>query len=234
MNTILGDVHLFLDIKTAFSWAEAAGDITRMDSTYLLNSLYRHPAGIHVLPAPSKPLVLGAGITETMDRLVGLMRSAFDLIVVDGGKSFDDLSLRMLALSDTILVVCELNLPSVLNARKLLDTFDGLGLSRGKDIKIVINRHQKNTMVSPEEAEKTIGKSIISMIPNDYETTMSAINAGKTLAATGLTSAVMEHFRELASLLLQKTVVKKGKTPFSFALDNIRELTQHFHKGAPR
>ncbi len=37
-------------------------------------------------------------------------------------------------------------------------------------------------MVSPDEAEKTLGRKIVSMIPNDYETTMSAINTGKTLS----------------------------------------------------
>ena len=231
MNPLLGDVQLFLDIKNSFSWADAARDIARMDSTYLLNTLYKHPTGIHVLPAPSKPTSSGAATAEAMERLIGLMRSAFDLIVADGCKSLDDLSLRMLALSDTILVVTELNLPALVNARKLLDTFEGLGLSRGKDIKVVINRYQKNNLVSPEEAEKTIGRGIVSMIPNDYEATMSAINTGKTLSDAGLKSAVMEHFRKLAASLLNKEAVKKEKSSFSHVMENFKDLALHLHKG---
>ncbi len=215
MNPLLGAVNLFLDIKTSFSWADGARDIARMDSTYLLNTLYKHPTGIHVLPAPSKPSGLEAATPETMERLVGFMRSAYDIIVMDGCKSFDDLSLRMLGLSDTILVVSELSFPSLVNAKKLLDTFDGLGLSYGKDIKAVINRYQKNTMVSPGEAEKALGRKIVSMIPNDYETTMSAINTGKTLSDVALKSAVMDNFRELAALLLHKEVPKKEKPLFT-------------------
>ncbi len=214
MNPFLGGVQLFLDIKTSFSWVEGARDIARMDSTYLLNTLYKHSTGIHVLPAPSSPVGLETATPETMERLVGLMRSAFDIIIIDGCRSYDDLSLRMLALSDTILVVSELNFPSLVNAKKLLDTFDGLGLSYGKDIKSVINRYQKKTTVSSKEAEKTLGRKIISMIPNDYETTMSAINTGKTLSDVAWKSAVMEHFRELAALLLQKEVPKKEKSLF--------------------
>ncbi len=214
MNPLLGGVHIFLDIKSSFSWAEGARDIARMDSTYLLNTLYKHPTGIHVLPAPQKPLGLEAATPETMERLVGHMRSAFDIIVMDGCKSFDDLSLRMLALSNTILVVSELNILSVINAKRLLETFDGLGLSYGKDIKVVINRYQKKNMVSPGEAEKTIGRKIVSMIPNDYETTMSAINTGKSISDMALKSAVMENFRELAALLLHKEAPRKGKSIF--------------------
>jgi pilus assembly protein CpaE len=215
MNPFLGGVQLFLDIKTSFSWVEGARDIARMDSTYLLNTLCKHSTGIHVLPAPSSPVGLETATPETMERLVGLMRSAFDIIIIDGCRSFDDLSLRMLALSDTILVVSELNFPSLVNAKKLLDTFDGLGLSYGKDIQSVINRYQKKTTVSSGEAEKTLGRKIVSMIPNDYETTMSAINTGKTLSDVAWKSAVMEHFRELAALLLHKEVPRKEKSLFT-------------------
>jgi pilus assembly protein CpaE len=214
MNPLLGGVHIFLDVKNSFSWAEGARDIARMDSTYLLNTLYKHRTGIHVLPAPSKPLGLETATPETMEKLVGHMRSAFDIIVMDSCKSFDELSLRMLALSNTILVVSELNILSVVNAKRLLETFDALGLSYGKDIKVVINRYQKKNMVSPGEAEKTIGKKIVSMIPNDYETTMSAINTGKSISDMALKSAVMENFRELAALLLHKEAPRKEKSIF--------------------
>lgn len=210
MNPVLGGVHLFLDTKTSFSWTEGARDIERMDSTYLLNTLCRHDTGIHVLPAPSKPVGLEEATPETMERLVGLMRSTFDIIVMDGCRSFDDLSLTMLDLSDMILVVSELNLPSLVNAKKLLETFDGLGLSFGKEIKVVINRYQKKTMLSPAEAEKTLGRKIVAMIPNDYETTMSAINTGKTIS--DMKSDIMEHFKELAVLLLHKEAAGKERT----------------------
>ncbi len=234
MNPLLGGVPLFLDIQTPFSWTDAAKDISRMDSTYLLNTLYKHPAGIHVLPAPSKPAGMEVATPETMERLVGLMRSAFDIIVMDGCRYLDDLSLRMLALSDTILVVAELNLPALVNAKKLLGTFEDLGLSRGQDLKVVINRYQKSPVISPEEAENTLGRKIISMIPNDYESTMSAINAGKTLSDVGLKSAVVENFRKLASLLLHKEAVKKEKSSFSLAVENFKELALHLHKGDAR
>ncbi len=215
MNPLLGGVNLFLDIKTSFSWADGARDIARMDSTYLLNTLYKHPAGVYIMPAPSKPLGLEAATPETMTKLVGLLRATFDIIVMDSSKSFDDLSIRMLALSDTILVISELNILSLVNAKRLFETFDGLGISYGKDIKVVINRYQKKNMVTPGEAEKTLGKKIVSMIPNDYETTMSAINTGKTLSDVAWKSSVMENFRELAAVILHKEVTKKEKNLFT-------------------
>ncbi len=230
MNPLLGGIHLFLDIKPSFSWADGARDIARIDSTYLLNSLCKHASGIHVLPAPSKPAGAEAVTPETVERLLGIMRSTFDIIVMDGCKSFDDLSIRMFALSDTILVVSELNLPSIVNAKKILETLDGLGLSYEKDIKVIINRYQKKTMVSPEEAEKTLGRKIGLMVANDYEMTMSAINTGKTLAEVGLNSPIMENFENLAALLLNKEAVKKEKSAFSLFKENFKDLALRLHR----
>lgn len=234
MNPLLGGIHLFFDIKTSFSWADGARDIARMDSTYLLNTLYKHPSGVHVLPAPSNPIGLEVATPETMANLVGLMLSAFDIVVIDGCKSFDELSLKMIALSDTILLVSELNLPAIINAKKILDTLVGLGFSHGKNIKIVINRYQKKNTISPSEAEKTLGRRIVAMIPNDYETTMTAINSGKTIADVAHKSALLENFRQLSALLLNKETVKKEKFRLSFVTGNFKELALRFHKGRPQ
>jgi pilus assembly protein CpaE len=225
MNPLLGDVHLFLDVKTSFSWADGARDIARMDSTYLLNTLYKHPSGIHVLPAPAKPLGIGAATPETMARLMDVIRSTFDVVVMDGCSAFDDLSIAMLGQSDTILVISELNLPALVNAKKLMGALEGLGLAHGKDIRFVINRYQRTSLVTPEEAERTVGKNIVTLIPNDYEATMSAINNGKTLSDVALQSEMMDRFKELAALLLHRESVRKEKSPFSFIRKNIRELT---------
>ena len=119
----LGAAHLFLDIRAEFSWTAALQDIERMDSTYLFNVLSRHRSGIHVLPAPVKPAGHEAASPEALEKLVGLMRAAFDIIVMDNSKVMDHLTIRLLALSNTILVVSELNILSLVNARKLLARF---------------------------------------------------------------------------------------------------------------
>lgn len=213
MTPFWGNIDLFLDVKTSFSWSDAAGDIERMDSTYLLNTLSRHESGIHVLPAPSSFSGLEAATPETMERLLGRMRSAFDIVVMDGPTALDDLSVRMLALADTILVVTELNLASLISAKRYLAVLQGLGLSQ-KEIKLVINRHQKKNTISAGEAEETLGRRIAASIPNDYETVMSAINTGKSLSGSAWQSPVARKFRELAEGLLQKESASENPPGF--------------------
>jgi pilus assembly protein CpaE len=231
MNGLQGDVSLLLDIKNSFSWADGAKDIDRMDSTYLLHTLYKHPAGIHVLPAPSRLDGMNAASPETTEKLVALMRSAFDIIIADVSRHFDTLSLRMLALSDIILIVSELNILSLVNARKLLDALQETGISYGKNIKLVINRYEKKSMVSGAEAEKTCGREIAVTLANDYETATSAVNSGRTLVEASGKSALSDDFRSLAFLLLHKQKVPREKSGLSIVKRNFREFASHIQKG---
>ena len=59
-------------------------------------------------------------------------------------------------------------------------------------------------MISSEEAEESINKKIFWLVPNDYPTTMSAINQGKTLSSVAPGAEISKNFRELAAHLLEK------------------------------
>jgi pilus assembly protein CpaE len=70
-----------------------------------------------------------------------------------------------------------------------------------KKIKVIINRFEKQTYVTLEEAEKIIGEKVYFHIPNDYTNTMKAINEGKPISAVAPQSKVQKQFMELASQL---------------------------------
>lgn len=67
----------------------------------------------------------------------------------------------------------------------------------------MINRYQKS-IISIEEAEESIQKKIFWFIPNDYATTMSAINRGKTLSEIAPKEEISKNFRELAKTFLKQ------------------------------
>ena len=124
----------------------------------------------HVRPTP-----------EIMTRLLILMKQMFDYVVVDGGRSTNDTSLKVLELSDTLLLITILSLPCLTNTSKLLKSFTGLGYVRPENIKVVLNRKIKKGEISLEDAQAGIGKELYWTIPNNFGTTMEAINNGKPL-----------------------------------------------------
>jgi pilus assembly protein CpaE len=215
MNLLFGEIPIFLNIESGFNWGEVARNISRLDSTYLMSILYKHSSGVYVLPSPTGLDGVNVATPEIIEMLLGLMRNVFDYIVIDGGQALDDISLKILEMSDTVLLVAILSLPCLTNVKRLLWIFQKLGYPQQDIIKIIINRHhKKKSVISLKEAEESINQKIFWFVPNDYPTTMSAINQGKTLSSVAPGAEVSRNLKELASHLLEKGEKEKGKGRF--------------------
>jgi len=211
MNLLFGEIPLFLDMDPIFNWGEVAKNISRLDSTYLMSILSRHPSGMYVLPSPTRLDGVNPANPAIIDRLLRLMQQEFDYIVIDSGQSLDEISLKLLELSDVVLINSILSLPCLINVKRLLDTFRRLGYPDDKNIRVITNRYHKNSNISLEEAERGIEKRIFWTIPNDYQTSISSINQGKTLADISRKAEITQGIRELASKFAQKQEVQAEK-----------------------
>jgi len=215
MNLLFGEIPIFLNIESVFNWGEIARNISRLDATYLMSILSKHSSGVYVLPSPTGLDGVNVANPEIIEKLLGLMRNVFDYIVIDGGQALDDISLKILEMSDMTLLVAILSLPCLTNVKRLLWIFQKLGYPQQEDIRIIINRHhRKLTVISPNEAEESINQKIFWFIPNDYPTTMSAINQGKTLATVAPGAEVSKNIKALASQFIEKEEKGKGKGGF--------------------
>jgi len=214
MNLLFGEIPLFLDLesKSAFNWGEAVRNISRLDSTYLMSIFVKHSSGIYVLPSPTELDETNVATPEIIEQLLNLMKDVFDFIVIDSGQSLDAISLKILEMSDIILLVAMLSLPCVTNLQRLLRTFQRLGYPREDHIKILISRYHKKSLISLKEAEQSIKKEIFWLIPDDYPTTISAINLGKPLNSVVQGAQITKNFKELASHFWEARETKKGKS----------------------
>jgi len=211
MNLLFGEVPLFLDIEPVFNWGEVVKNISRLDSTYLMSILSKHHSGVHVLPSPTRLDGVTTATPGIIERLLHFMQNEFDYIVIDSGQSLNELSLKVLELSDTVLINAILSLPCLINVRRLMETFKKVGYPSDNNVRVIINRYQKNSVISLKEAEKGIEKRIFWQIPNDFHTTISAINQGKTLAAVAHKADITQNITELVSKITQMADTQKAK-----------------------
>jgi pilus assembly protein CpaE len=214
INAPFGDIPLFLNIEPPiFDWMEVSKNINRLDSTYLMSLLCKHASGVYVLPSPTTP-VDDPDIPKVMDTLMKLMRTMFDFIVVDSGHAIDETSRAILKLSDKVLLVTVLSLPSLINVKRMQGIFRKLGYPYEENVEIVVNRFNQKASVSMQEAEETINKKIYWRIPNDYRVTMSAINQGKPLSLVAYGAETTTKMRGLASIISGKDEKRRKKAFF--------------------
>jgi len=201
MNLLFGDIPLFLEIEPKYNWSEITKNISRLDDNFLRNILSVDASGVSVLPSPSYVNDPDEKTPEIMAHLLMLMQRVFDFIIIDGGQPLDDISLKILELSDIALLVTVLTPPCILNTQKLLKTLRDLGFPLDENIKIVINRYLKKSNISLPEAEALFEKEIFWNIPNDYQTTVNAINEGRPLAQFAPGEAITKNFKKFAEKL---------------------------------
>ena len=203
MNMLFGDIPLFLGVKPNHHWGEITKNIHRLDPTFLMNILTKHPSGVHVLPSPTY-LNGHPGVTpEIMDRLFGLMQRMFDFVSIDAGQSLTDASLRAVQMSNGVLLVSLLSLTCLSNTNRLLTSLKNLGYLPKDNVRVLINRYMEHADISLRDAEDSIRQKVFWTIPNDYRTTMSAINQGKALPEIASKTAISRNFEGLAQTFTQ-------------------------------
>ena len=211
MNMLFGEIPLFLELKPEFHWGEITKNIVRLDSTFLMSILTKHPSGVYVLPSPGHLNNREPMIPELMGRLIGFMQRIFDFVIIDGGQSMDEPSLKILEMSDIVLLITLLGLPCLSNTNRLLEAFGDSGYLPKERVRIVVNRYLKNSDISLKDAEESIGKKVFWTIPNDYKSTMSAINNGKALSKIASKSPVTREMERLADSFFEGDEDQKTK-----------------------
>jgi pilus assembly protein CpaE len=103
-------------------------------------------------------------------------------------------------MSDMILLVFVMSLPSITNIQRYLKFFDNRGVGRDK-IKLITNRYLKKGDIKIEDAEKALNHPIYWNIPNEYDTAMSCLNRGVPLSIGASKSELNRTIKEMAKAL---------------------------------
>lgn len=218
LKPIFGEISVNLNIEPFFSWLEVIKNISRLDSTYLMSILARHVSGVYVLPAPIEFAEDYEAYPQSLSTLLKLMQTMFDYIIIDSGQSMDENSRVIMRIADKMLLVFVLNLPCIINLKRLLNTFMKQTYPGEEKIEIIANRVHKNTDLTLADAEESVQRKILCSIPNVFKLSMGAINEGKPLYSLAQGTEIWGKFRELASTLIENdgSMQKKRKGVLSF------------------
>jgi pilus assembly protein CpaE len=203
LNSAFGEIPLFLDISPKYHWGEITKNINRLDNTFLLNIFSDYDKNLKILPSPGYLNGHRSASPEMMQRILGQMTCMFDYIVIDGGQSQDDSILKAIQMSEIVLMISILSLPCLNNTQKIIKSLTDLGYSEQEHIKFIINRYTPKSEIPLKDAEKGVGKEVFWTIPNDYKTTMTAINQGKPLKEVAAGSGIAKNFKKFAEKLVE-------------------------------
>ncbi len=220
LDLALGDADVALDLIPDYTLADVALNVDRLDMTFLRRSLCKHESGLSLLPHPVQMEDIALIHEDHLGRVIGLLRASYSHLLFDLSKRFTPTDWIAMRMSDTIILVAQLELTSLRNVVRMLhslDKEDGLC----DKVRIVVNRvGGDDSDISLAKAEDTIGRQIFWQVPNDFKAMLGARNAGVPLLTYAPRSKTHTSLVGLANALAGKAALEAPKKPsrgfFSF------------------
>jgi pilus assembly protein CpaE len=195
-----GDAALYLGLtKYRYHFFELVENTDRLDGELLQSFLAHHSSGLEVIPAPEGTdvprRILPGAVAQTFD----FLRARYDYILVDMAPGLSDENLEMVRHCDQLHMIAIAEVSALRNVVRHFEYLTRKEIPRER-FRVVLNRHQKRSLISDGEIEKTLGQKIYWKVPNQYAHVVKVINGGDPIASLS-SSEVIRNLKELASFL---------------------------------
>ncbi|MEO9825651.1 MAG: AAA family ATPase [Paracoccaceae bacterium] len=197
-----GTVGDFLDMEEQEGLLQLASENFLPDVHWVEQSLVRLPSGLAVLAAPQKFAPLDALESKQIEVLIQTLKSMFDYVVVDMPRALVSWIEPVLEVTDKLLIVTDMTVPSVRAAGRLQEFV--LADNAQMPIEIVVN-HEKKPMMLREhhrEAAKALDAKFTHWLAHDEKAAREAVDYGKPISEVAGRSDLSKGIGGLAKAIL--------------------------------
>jgi pilus assembly protein CpaE len=200
MKQGLGDVSLFLGVRSRFSLVDALDAESRLDREFLAGLVAKHVSGVELLPGSDQFERPGSNDGPTIEHILRLLCARYEYIVVDAGAQVNACSLATMYMSELICVVINPDVPSIRNGQRIIERISEMG-SCGERVRVLLNRAAQPYPIPLTQIKEALGHKVHLTFPSDYRTVATALNSGVPVTF-GDNSEMAEQFTRLTSLIL--------------------------------
>jgi pilus assembly protein CpaE len=180
LNLAFGAAHAYLGASANMRLAEASAAPERIDASMLDAFAVRVDAGFDLLAAPRDAHAFSRVAPAAVLRALEMACQTYDWVIVDLPRWRQPWTLEVLAGSDEVLIVSELTVPALLQARAFVGEIEEEAPS-GRRPRLILNRMSGRAFgPSPSrvEAEKALGRKVDGAITSDWEAAACSVNLG--------------------------------------------------------
>ena len=149
-----GDVAIMLNVSVKNTISDLVKEFGQLDSSLMEDYMVTHFSGVKVLPAPVKPEYAEYITANHVEKIISILRESYSYIIIDTSASFHETVLTSLDLSDKILIISTLDLPTIKNVKAGLDVMDTLNYPQEK-IHVVLNKASEQFGIRYRDFEST-------------------------------------------------------------------------------
>lgn len=189
----------YLDIEPRLNLDEIGSHADRLDIQLLEVMLSRHKSGLAVIAAKGKPSERSRLDPAFILRLLDLVSSRFENVVIDLPRSWDEWTDQVLMGSTQVHVVTDMTVPGLRFGRRWASAI----VARLADVKprVIVNRFEQQllfgTGLRRTDVERALEGFLEGTVSNNYKLVREAIDRGLTLDEIKAGSNVSSDLRKI-------------------------------------
>ena len=173
----------------------------RITDADLSDVLWRDPSGIDILLAPPRIEMAEMVTTRDVDKVVSILRRAYEAIVVDTASYLTDVTLGFLDQADLILELVTFDVTTIHNTIAMAGTFRAIGYPPTK-VQYLVNRADSSGGIAVEDLARSIGRIPEHTVVSDGQLVVRSNNEGVPFVLAAPDAAISQDVVRVAASLV--------------------------------
>lgn len=172
-----GDIALMMNKQNELTIKEMFDDSPIGSYDDIEPFLYKYKESCHMLFAPKDPESAEYISKDQVKTVLELVKTHYDVIVIDTGVNYNEITLNALDISDRVIIVTNLEVTGLKNTKMSLKVMQSLNYDANK-VKLLVNMTYDKFGVTKTNVQKTFSYDILAYLPEDIKLVRNSINTG--------------------------------------------------------
>jgi pilus assembly protein CpaE len=174
----------------------------RIQESDLSDVMWRDPAGIDILLAPPRIEMAEMLTIRDLDKVLSMIRSIYQIVVIDTPSALSDIVLSLLDQSDVILHLVTYESTAIHSSRAIRETFRAIGYPQSK-IRYVLNRADAAGGIDPAVVTAAIGRAPDFTVTSDGRLVVESNNQGVPFVLANPAAPISRDITRIAAALAE-------------------------------
>lgn len=205
-----GNVGVYLGVNARGNLNDLLEAGNRLDDELLSSVIGDAGGGLSVIAAPEAILPLESVDTDQLLRVIHLLRQRFDYVVLDLPANWTNWTLSAALAASAIVLVCELSIASLRQARRRLELFNDVGIERNA-VEVVVNRveHRLFKTIDLDDVARTLNHGVLGKVALEAPLVSTSQDQGMLASDANRKSKFMADVRAVGRSLREGALKRK-------------------------
>ncbi|MBI5573301.1 MAG: Flp pilus assembly complex ATPase component TadA [Elusimicrobia bacterium] len=224
-----GEIALLLAVPQTKSLLDLLSVIDKLSPQMLKGYVVEHSSGIDFLSAVSESIDAQKILPSYAEKTVSFFGSVYDYVIVNIGRSFNDLQIAVMDNIDMVVLVATPELASLYHAKKVWQQFI-INHYPTQMLKVVLNKADIAGGLSVDQVSEYIKQRPAWLIPFDADSAVLSINRGVPAVIASSRSAFSRGIYSIVNTIAEETSRAEQGAGLFVGLKNAMESVRKEHR----